>query len=297
MSELSRTTWVVAFLAALFVSPWAWAQNGFRDSHPVVAEARSEFITTALMEDGKPVRLELLVQKPEGSGPFPAVVFNHGSTGLGNKPELFRISWSSATLARYFVERGWMVIFPQRRGRGASEGRYDEGFETDRSRYSCKTSLALAGVERAIEDLGAVMAHVKARTDVQRNRILLGGQSRGGILAMAYAGENPDAFIGVINFVGGWVVEHELCPNATEINATTFKRGAKYSRSTLWLYGEQDPFYSLSHSKANFAAFLSAGGTGRFESYRLPDQISGHTLIAYPGLWAGQMTQYLDSLK
>lgn len=98
----------------------------------------SEFIDTFLIEDGKPVRLELLIAKPQGAGPFPTVVFNHGSTGRGNNAELFRQSWSSPTVTTYFVDRGWMVIFPQRRGRGASDGRYDEGFETDRSRYSCQ---------------------------------------------------------------------------------------------------------------------------------------------------------------
>jgi dienelactone hydrolase len=190
------------------------------------SELAREFITTSMVEDGKSVRLELLLRKPEGPGPFPTVVFNHGSTGRGNNPELFRHSWSSATIAAYFVEKGWLVIFPQRRGRGASDGRYDEGFEGDRSGYSCQTSFSLAGVDRAVEDLDAVMAHVKYRPDVQVNRILLGGQSRGGILAVAYAGERSSSFIGVINFVGGWVSDR--CANAPAINTTTFKRGAKF---------------------------------------------------------------------
>ena len=259
------------------------------------SEVTSEFITTSMVEDGKPVRLEVLVRKPQGPGPFPTVVFNHGSTGRGNNPELFRRSWSSATVATYFVERGWMIIFPQRRGRGASDGRYDEGFERDRSAYSCQTDLSLAGVDRAVEDLDAVMAHVKSRPDVQVKRILLGGQSRGGILAIAYAGERPDSFVGVINFVGGWMSDR--CANATAINTTTFKRGAKFAQPTLWLYGDQDPFYALAHSKANFEAFLSAGGKGRFESHWVPGQNSGHSVIAHPSLWSGQLTQYLDSLK
>lgn len=264
-------------------------------SAALCTEVTSEFITTSLVEDGKPVRLELLVRKPQGPGPFPTVVFNHGSTGRGNNPELFRRSWSSPTIASYFVEKGWMVIFPQRRGRGASEGRYDEGFELDRSGYSCQTTLSLAGVDRAVEDLDAVMAHVRSRPDVQVKRVLLGGQSRGGILAIAYAGERPEWFIGVVNFVGGWMGDR--CANASAINTATFKRGAKFAQPTLWLYGDQDPFYGLAHSKANFEAFLSAGGKGRFESHWVPGQNSGHSVIAHPGLWSGQVTQYIDSLK
>jgi pimeloyl-ACP methyl ester carboxylesterase len=258
-------------------------------------EMPREFISTALVEDGKPIRLELLVQRPSGPGPFPTVVFNHGSTGRGDNPELFRRSWASSAAAAYFVDRGWMIIFPQRRGRGASEGRYDEGFETDRSRYSCQPNLSLLGVDRAIEDLDAVMAHVRTRSDVLQSKILLAGQSRGGILSVAYAGERPDAFVGVVNFVGGWMGDR--CANAVAINTATFKRGARFQRPTLWLYGDADPFYSLSHSKGNFDAFLAAGGKGRFESYWVPGQNTGHTVITHPRLWTEHLTQYLDSIR
>jgi len=264
-------------------------------THAQTPETTSQFISTSLMEDGKAIRLELLVRKPPGPGPFPTVVFNHGSTGRGDNPELFRRSWTSSAAAAYFVDRGWMIIFPQRRGRGASEGRYDEGFEADRSRYSCEPSLSLPGVDRAIEDLDAVMAHVRTRSDVVQSKLLLAGQSRGGILSIAYAGERPDVFVGVVNFVGGWMGDR--CANAVAINTATFKRGAKFLRPTLWLYGDADPFYNLSHSKGNFAAFAAAGGKGRFESYWVPGQNAGHAVIAHPKLWTDHLTQYLESVK
>lgn len=264
-------------------------------AHAQAPETGREFINTALVEDGKPIRLELFVLKPPGPGPFPTVVFNHGSTGRGDNPDLFRRSWTSSAVAAYFVDRGWMIIFPQRRGRGASEGRYDEGFEADRSRYSCQPALSLPGVDRAIEDLDAVMTHVRRRSDVVQDKILLAGQSRGGILSVAYAGERPDAFVGVVNFVGGWMGDR--CANAVAINTVTFKRGAKFQRPTLWLYGNSDPFYSLSHSKGNFDAFVAAGGKGRFESYWVPGQNAGHTVIAHPALWTDHLSQYLESVK
>ena len=264
-------------------------------AHAQAPETGREFINTSLVEDGKPIRLELLVLKPLGPGPFPTVVFNHGSTGRGDNPELFRRSWTSSAAAAYFVDRGWMIICPQRRGRGASEGRYDEGFETDRSRYSCQPALSLPGVDRAIEDLDAVMTHVRRRSDVVQDKILLAGQSRGGILSVAYAGERPDAFVGVVNFVGGWMGDR--CANAVAINAATFKRGAKFQPPTLWLYGNSDPFYTLSHSKGNFDAFVAAGGKGRFEAYWVPGQNTGHTVIGHPALWTDHLTQYLESVR
>lgn len=253
-----------------------------------------ETIDTAFVEDGAPVRLVLLIRKPPGPGPFPTMVFNHGSTGRGDDPALFERSWASAAVADHFTARGWMVVFPQRRGRGGSGGRYDEGFEPDRSRYSCDPGRSLPGVDRAIEDLGAVMAHLRMRADVVQDRILLAGQSRGGILSIAFAGERPHDFIGVVNFVGGWISDR--CSNAIRINQSTFRRGARFARPTLWLYGESDPFYSLSHSRANFDDFVAAGGRGRFESYAVPGRDAGHAVIAVPRLWADAVDRYLEEV-
>jgi len=48
--------------------------------------AGSMMINTTLLENGKPVRLEVVIDKPPGDGPFPLLVVNHGSTGEGINP-------------------------------------------------------------------------------------------------------------------------------------------------------------------------------------------------------------------
>jgi pimeloyl-ACP methyl ester carboxylesterase len=118
-------------------------------------------------------------------------VFNHGSTGAGIDPSLFTSTVTSPALAKYFNDRGWMVVFPQRRGRGKSGGLYDEGFEPDRSRYSGNPQYALAGFERALAGVACVVEHLLARTDVNRENLLIGGHSRGGFLALAFAASRP----------------------------------------------------------------------------------------------------------
>ena len=55
----------------------------------------------------------------------------------------------------FFNKRGWIVAFPQRRGRGKSGGLYDEGFTPDRSEYSCDPEFSLPGLERALTDMDA----------------------------------------------------------------------------------------------------------------------------------------------
>ena len=87
----------------------------------------------------------------------------------------------------------------------------------------------------------------------------------------------------------------ESCPNASEINVTLFKRGGTFPHPTLWLYGNHDPFYSLDHSRANFAAFQAAGGKGSFFDFEVPGG-NGHGVLFSPPLWTGHVDRYLDSI-
>jgi pimeloyl-ACP methyl ester carboxylesterase len=253
-----------------------------------------ERIATKLVENGQPVSLEVVIYKPPGAGPFPTVMFNHGSTGNGDNPVLFSSTWTSPALAGFFNKRGWIVAFPQRRGRGKSGGLYDEGFTPDRSEYSCEPEFSLPGLERALTDMDAAADYLAGRPDVDPQRMLLGGVSRGGIASIACAGEHPDRFAGVINFVGGWVEGESGYADA--INGAIARRGGPYPKPTLWLYGENDPFYSISHSRKNFEAFEAAGGTGIFLVFTLEDGQSGHGLASIPGHWQHAVQDYLEQL-
>ena len=85
------------------------------------------------------------------------------------------------------------------------------------------------------------------------------------------------------------------CRSANEINGTLFKRGGKFPHPTLWLYGNHDSFYSLNHSRANFAAFQAAGGKGTFDEFEVPSG-NGHMVMFFPQLWTGHAARYLDSI-
>ena len=254
----------------------------------------TERIPTALMENGKPVSLEVVIYKPAGRGPFPALMFNHGSTGNGDNPALFTSTYTSAALASFFTAKGWLVAFPQRRGRGKSDGLYDEGFEINRSGYSCDPQLSLPGLERALSDLDAAYSYLANRPDVDNNRLLIGGQSRGGIVSSVYAGTRPTRFVGVVNFVGGWVGDG--CPRAAAVNTLSFTRAAAFARPMLWLYGENDPFYKISHSKGSFDAFIQAGGKGEFKVFDAGSGRDGHGIVSQPDLWRSAMDDYLKLL-
>ena len=59
--------------------------------------------------------LKGFVWKPEGPGPFPAILWNHGSEKLPGTVD---------SVAPYFVSRGYIFLVPHRRGQGRSPGPY-----------------------------------------------------------------------------------------------------------------------------------------------------------------------------
>jgi dienelactone hydrolase len=250
--------------------------------------------TTTFVEDGQPVTLEVVLFRPLGDGPYPTVVFHHGSTGNGSDPSRFGLTFTSKPVTRFFTQRGWMVAFPQRRGRGRSDGLYDEGFTPDRRSYSCEATAALAGAERAMDDIDAATEWLRMRADVDTRRMLIGGTSRGGILSVAFVARRPEVYLGAVNFVGGWI--EQGCGDHRVINRRLFEAGAEFPGPSLWLYGTNDAFYGLDYSRNNFQAFVSAGGFGTFHGFTRAPGLNGHFLINDPALWAPAMENFLASL-
>ena len=263
-------------------------------------------VPTSFVENNKAISLEMVVFKPilAGAGPFPTMVYNHGSTGRGDNSDLFTITKVNISIAEFFNSQGWLVVFPQRRGRGKSDGLYDEGLTKNRSRYSISPKISLIGLERALEDLDAVVKYLKTDPMVDSNQMLIGGASRGGLLSIVYAGTRPNIFIGAVNFVGGWIGDFSgswivrlFYDYMEKINTVSFIRGAGFSKPTIWLYGENDSFYSLEHSKKNFDAFISADGIGTFHSYSLGEKRNGHYISAIPDLWRDDLEVFINKLK
>jgi dienelactone hydrolase len=250
--------------------------------------------TTPFIEDGQAIELEVVIFRPLEGERFPLLVVNHGSTGNGSDPSLFDDTFIHKPTTLHFVERGWMVAYPQRRGRGQSDGLYDEGFTPNRSGYSCEADVALAGTDRALDDLDAVTDWLRMRADVDVTRMLLSGTSRGGILSIAYLARRPDVYIGGINFVGGWLGEG--CGDFAAVNRSLFVDGAAFPGRSLWIYAENDSFYSLDHSQSNFEAFTRAGGIGDFEVLQREPGRNGHFIINDADRWGVVVDAYIDGL-
>lgn len=255
---------------------------------------RAEMIETTLQENGVPVRLNTVIYRPKGDGPFPLALIHHGSTGDGRDPAVHNQVWSNDWFADMLTARGWLVAFVQRRGRGGSDGIYDEGFGVDRSAgYSPKAEFAIPGADRALIDAEAALVALRKRADVADGPLLLGGLSRGGVVAIMQAGARPDEVVGVVNFSGGWVSEGW---GEDSINPTLFARSGAFKGPVMSIYGEDDPFYSIPHSKQNLAAMQAAGAQSQLHVVKVRGEGNGHWAISVPSLWEDWIGAFLDEV-
>src|SRR5215467_12439780 len=85
----------------------------------LVVVLAAEFVVTARASEivtfpNGNLTLKGALFKPDGAGPFPAVVYNHGSAAGMLSQEAFD------ALAPVFVRHGWVFFGPYRRGQGLS---------------------------------------------------------------------------------------------------------------------------------------------------------------------------------
>src|SRR5882757_3708706 len=66
------------------------ALAGLLAACPATGQERSMVPVTV---DGEQVKLAVITYKPDGNGPFPVLIFHHGSTGRGNNPANFSIPY------------------------------------------------------------------------------------------------------------------------------------------------------------------------------------------------------------
>ena len=117
--------------------------------------------------------------KPEGEGPWPALLWNHGSEKNPGKGAQF------GTVASVFVPAGYVVFAPERRGHGESEGDYivDQTKLTARVRggdAANRQGVHLLETEQLRDQL-AGLAFLQKLPYVDHEKIVVAGCSFGGI--------------------------------------------------------------------------------------------------------------------
>lgn len=154
----------------------------------VLSAAEPEEVT---FPSGKLV-LHGFLYRPQGNGPFPAILYNHGSEEKpGTKP----------TLGNFFSSKGYVFFVPHRRGKGRSPN--DANVESLRAQGRAG---AIALHETHLEDQLAALAYLKQLPDIDVQRIAVAGCSYGGIQTVLAVEANAKQKLGLraaIDFAGG----------------------------------------------------------------------------------------------
>ena len=238
-----------AFLAALLLALPLGAQAARLDESvlrvPVVSGVEQAYI-------------DVTVYKPRGAGPFPVVVLSHGSP---RSAEDRRAAGRQRLVAQseQFVQMGFAVLVPTRRGYGENGGRWAETYG------SCKEpDYHAAGLETA-RDLRAAVDAVRGEAWADTRRVVLAGQSAGGFGSVAAAATDFPGIVGVVNFAGGRGSRgpNDVCGEARLVEAMS-RYGATARAPELWIYSENDLFFPPALARRMHAAFVAAGGDAEF---------------------------------
>lgn len=219
----------------------------------------------------------------------PLVMINHGS-------DMGRIAVSMPVfywLSRWFVERGYVVLLPQRRGHGATGGNPVEAMDScsDPDHYEAGTAAA--------DDIQAAVNFMREQAFIEPNQIVVAGISTGGWGALALAARNPAGVRLFVNFAGGrgghaFGQRNAVCGPEGLIAAAGLY-GARARAPTLWLYARNDSYFEPELAAAMADAWMHAGGKAELKILA-PYGQDGHLIAndqAGWGLWGDVLDQAL----
>src|SRR5260370_26486159 len=137
------------------------------------------------------------VCRPAGEAAGRVVVIAHGSPPSADaRPGMNPLACDSEA-ARWFLERGFVVIAAMRRGYGATGGYWVEG-----SGKCPDVDYARSGLETA-RDIAATVDYAAALPFARPQGIVLVGQSAGGWGAIAYNAMPHPRVTAIVNMAGG----------------------------------------------------------------------------------------------
>lgn len=199
------------------------------------------------------VDLETTVFKPEGAGPFPLLIMNHGKD-LGD-PHLQRRDRFIA-MSREFVKRGYAVMIPMRKGFARSTGEYSD--------FGCNMD---GNGQTQADDVENALTWARSQPWVDRDHVVVAGQSYGGLAAIAAGTRKLPGVRGLLNFAGGLRSDGGECQWRNSLVEAFADYGAKSHVPSLWFYGANDSYFNPEMAQRMYSAYTAAGGNAALVAY------------------------------
>ena len=260
---------------------------------PSPGEARNELL------------LEAIVYAPSGAGPFPLITINHGKPTPGSDLRLYRPEFEAA--AHWFVDHGFVVAVPLRRGYGHSQGVAADMAGT------CATMDYVATAKSTAMDIEGVIRFFAKQSVVDKDHIVVVGHSHGAFGAFGLAAEATKGVIGIVNFAGGtgswkatnaWqllrqLAQGRICNGRQRLLSALTHLGARNSVPQIWLYAENDEAFGPELAQEMVKSYKEKS-RAPILFYSLPaSERSGHMAFAKDDVaaWAKTVSGFLEGLR
>src|ERR1700736_2415219 len=235
------------------------------------------------------ITLHGALYRPEGKGPFPAVVYNHGSAAGMLSRGAFE------AIGPVFASHGWVFFGPYRRGQGlsSSAGPYI-GDQIAAAEKAGGASAAAATMVRLLEtdhldDQFAALAWLRKQSFVQPSRIAVAGKSFCGVENLL--GVERGGYCAGIDSAGGaqsWAQAPAL--------QSLMTRAVRNAKAPIFFFQAANDF-DLSPSKTLSATMSEASKTYKLKIYPAYGDSpgDGHT-FGYFGsdVWAEDVFGFLN---
>lgn len=231
--------------------------------------------------------------RPLREGRAPVAVINHGSPPLLSERLVMEPQRCESEVARWFLDRGFLVVFALRRGYGGTGGTYAE------TSGSCSAPDYVDSGLAAAQDIAAIVDYATALPYARPDGAVVVGQSAGGWGTVAYDSiphPRVAALISMAGGRGGWAggQPDSVCrPDLLTAAAARF--GSTARTPMLWVFAANDSYFPPPIAAGMAQAFSKAGGRVDFETPGAFDG-DGHALFWGRGgsqIWGPLFERYL----
>jgi len=233
------------------------------------------------------LRIQAYLYKPAGDGPFPVVIYNHGSRA-GRE----RRSVPFESIGRLLTRAGYTVLVPERRGYGRSDGpTWSEEVGHD------KGQRFIARLQAETDDVLAALDYLRTLSFADTKRTGIMGWSLGGIVTM-FAVSRSTAFAVAIDQAGGALTWDGSAP----VRSALIAAAQKGTTPALLLVAQNDRTTASITTLAEI--FKKRGVPHRMVIYEpfMPQQAGGaatapgHMVFSAQGthVWERDVLEFLD---